>query len=820
MRVPLSWLRAWADLPDVPAADVASALIRVGLEVETVEPVGRDLDGVVVGEVCSIEELTGHRKPIRYCEVSVGGPPRGIVCGATNFAVGDRVPVALPGATLPGVPFQITAKPTYGRTSEGMICSARELGVGEDAAGILVLPPDTELGADLAAALHLRDDVLEIAVTPDRGYCLSVRGLAREAATAFGVAFGDPAVLDLPVADGPAYDVRVADPVGCDRYVARTVTGLDPAAESPLWLRRRLTLAGMRPISLPVDVTNHVLLELGQPLHAFDRARLAGPITVRRAAPGERLSTLDGTDRELDPGDLVIADPSGPIALAGVMGGAGTEVTGSTTELVIESAHFDPRSVLRSGRRHRLSTEASRRYERGVDDALPAAAAEAAVRLLVRLGGATAAPGVTDVDARPPRRQVSLPVALPATVAGMPIPPAAVRRRLAEVGCEVSGDDPLEVRPPSWRPDLLEPIDLVEEVVRLEGYDAIPSVLPLAPAGRGLTPGQRLRRRIGRALAGAGFVEVLTYPFVAPEVADGLGLDAGDERRRAVGLVNPISAAESSLRTTLLPGLLAALRRNVSRGLADVALFEEGPVFLAGPPGAAAPAELSPGRPPAATLAALDAALPRQPRRVAAVLAGEREPAGWWGPGRPARWADAVAAARLVVTTAGLEPAVTAAPTQPWHPGRGARVWAAGSPVGYAGELHPRVVARLSLPAGTCAMELDLDRLIAATPEMVPAPQVSTYPMATFDVALVVAAAVPAAEVETALREGAGPLLESLRLFDVYTGPQVGQGRRSLAYALRLRAPDRTLTAEDVAAVRAAAVAAAARATGASLRGG
>lgn len=819
MRAPMSWLTAWADLDAVPAAEVAAALVRVGLEVERVEPVGHDLAGVVVGEVCAIEELTGLRKPIRYCEVTVGGPPRGIICGATNFAVGDRVAVALPGAALPGVPFQITAKKTYGRLSNGMICSPAELGIGDDAGGILVLDSDAAPGADLAELLHLRDEVLDVAVTPDRGYCLSIRGLAREAATACGVAYRDPAAIDVPIPDGGAYDVQVEDTGGCSRYVARVVTGLDPVATSPLWLRRRLALTGLRPISLPVDVTNHVLMELGQPQHAFDRDRLTGPIVVRRARPGERLTTLDGADRALDRDDLVITDRRGPVALAGVMGGAGSEVTATTTAVVLESAHFESASVARAARRHRLSTEASRRYERGVDDALAPAAAAAAVRLLTELAGAQAAPGSTDVDHRLPRPVISLPVAFSGAVAGTPIPADAVCARLATVGCEVHGEDPLAVRPPSWRPDLLEPIDLVEEVVRLGGYDAIPATLPPAPPGRGLTVQQRLRRRIGRSLAEAGYVEVSTYPFVSSDIGAALGLEPDDERRSAVRLVNPVADTEPTLRTTLLPGLLAALARNVSRGTADVALFEEGPVFLRAASGQA-PSVPGQGAPPPATLAALDAALPRQPRHLAGVLAGDREPAGWWGSGRRASWADAVEGARRAAHSAQVAVEVEAAQQAPWHPGRCARVLIAGTPAGYAGELHPRALDALHLPVGTCAFELDLDVLVAAAPDVVAAPGVSAYPLASIDVALVVADGVPAAEVEEALREGAGPLLEAIRLFDVYTGAQVGEGRRSLAYNLRLRAPDRTLTTTEVTGARDCAVAAAGAATGAVLRGG
>ncbi|MDQ6649721.1 MAG: phenylalanine--tRNA ligase subunit beta, partial [Actinomycetota bacterium] len=637
MRVPVSWLRSYAELPaDLPAAELAAALIRAGLEVERVEPVGREVSGVVVGEVLDVEELTGFKKPVWFVHVDVGAGARGIVCGASNYAVGDRVPVALPGATLPGG-FAISARETYGRLSDGMMASGRELGLSDDHAGILVLDRDAPVGADVVEALELRDDVLDIAVTPDRGYCLSVRGVAREAATACGVAFRDPGLVEAPAADGAAYDVRVEDTVGCDRYVARMVTGLDPQVRSPLWLRRRLALAGMRSISLAVDVTNHVLLDLGQPLHAFDRAKLAGAIVVRRAMAGERITTLDGVGRRLDAEDLVIADDTGPVALAGVMGGATAEIDAASTDVVIESAHFDPVTVARSSRRHRLSSEASRRFERGVDDGLSAAAAETAVRLLVSLGGARDAGGATDVDGRLPRAPITVRADLPGRVAGRPYAAAVVRRRLVDVGCTVTGtEEELAAEPPSWRPDLVEPIDLVEEVVRLEGYDAVPAVLPPAPAGRGLTRTQRQRRLVGRTLAAAGYVEVHSPPFVTPSIWDALGLAADDERRRAVELLNPLTDAESQLQTTLLPGLLAALGRNVGRGTTDVSLYEVNPVFLPRADVFVPPRPPVDRRPTESELTALSAALPDQPMRVAVALAGLREPAGWWGTGRPA----------------------------------------------------------------------------------------------------------------------------------------------------------------------------------------
>ncbi|GAA2437725.1 phenylalanine--tRNA ligase subunit beta [Streptomyces macrosporus] len=834
MRAPLSWLREYVDLPaGETGRDVAAKLIAAGLEVETVEQLGAGLEGpIVVGRVLAIEELTGFKKPIRYCQVDVGdangtGEPQNIVCGATNFAVGDKVVVILPGGSLPGG-FRIGARKTYGKLSEGMICSARELGMGDDHEGIVVLPPEHEVGTDAIELLELVDEVLDIAVTPDRGYCLSMRGIARETAIAYGLPLRDPALLDVPVPNDYGHPVKIEDRLGCDRFTARTVTGIRPEARSPIWLQRRLQKAGMRPISLAVDITNYVMLELGQPLHAYDRSRVNGTIGVRRARPGEKLTTLDGTKRELHPEDLVITDDDGPIGLAGVMGGADTEIADAqgaagTTEIVVEAAHFDPVSIARTARRHKLSSEASRRFERGVDPQATSAAAQRTVDLLVLLAGGTAEAGVTEIVSPSGPHTVKMRADHPDKVAGVVYGRETVVRRLQDVGCDVYGTDELTVTVPSWRPDLTDPNDLAEEVIRLEGYENLPSTLPRLPSGRGLTERQRLHRRVGRALAGAGYVETPNYPFVGDAVLDQLGLEPDDPRRRTVRLTNPLSDEEPALRTTLLPGLLAALRRNDGRGSHDLALFETGLVFR--PTGEETAAVRLPvdRRPTDEELAALGAALPDQPRRVAVVLAGAREQAGWWGKGRPATWADAVEAARTVAREAGAELTVTADRHAPWHPGRCAalhvEIDGERTLVGHAGELHPRVVKAMHLPARTCAMEIDLDLLERASAGPAQAPRVSAFPVATQDVALVVDASVPAAEVEAALRAGAGDLLESLRLFDVFTGEQIGEGKKSLAYALRFRAPDRTLTAEEATAAREAAVAAAVERTGAVLRG-
>ena len=404
MRAPLSWLREHVSLPTGETGrTVADRLVRAGLEVETVERIG-DLTGpVVVGRIVEFtDEPQKNGKTIRWCQVDVGADnPRGIVCGAANFTVGDFVVVALPGSVLSGN-FAITARKTYGHVSDGMICSTRELGIGEDHDGILVLAqmsgdPAPQPGTDATAVLGLGDEVLDIAVTPDRGYALSIRGIARELATAYGVELTDPADLPVPAPDGDGHPVKILDPDGCDVFVARSVRGFDPAALSPQWLQRRVRMAGMRPVSLAVDVTNYVMLELGQPLHAYDADRLDGPIAVRRAAAGEVLRTLDGTDRRLDPDDLLITDGSGPIGIAGVMGGASTEISGATRGIVIEAAHFEPTSIARSSRRHKLSSEASRRFERGVDPAVAGVAAQRAVDLLTSLGGGSGDQGVTVV---------------------------------------------------------------------------------------------------------------------------------------------------------------------------------------------------------------------------------------------------------------------------------------------------------------------------------------------------------------------------------------------------------------------------------------
>ncbi|TKV58940.1 phenylalanine--tRNA ligase subunit beta [Nakamurella flava] len=835
MRLSLAWLADVLPLPAGTTVDqVADTLVQVGQEVEAVHTVPPTTGPLVLGRVLTIEELTGLKKPIRFCTVDVGpgnGPdgsdePRGIICGARNFVEGDTVVVALPGAVLPG-DFAIATRKTYGRISDGMICSVRELGIGTEHDGILVLDRDTpadQIGTDARPLIGAEDTVIELAITPDRGYALSVRGLARDLAAAWDVPFTDPAARVLPDRAQPGWPVTLADPVGCRRFATVRVAGVDPTAPSPFWLRRRLAAAGIRSISLAVDVTNYVMVHLGQPLHAFDADTLSGAIEVRRAVAGETLTTLDGATRKLaagPDGDLVVADESGPISLAGIMGGASTEIGDGTENVLLEGATWDPPTIARSLRRHRLPSEASRRFERAVDPAIPAAATELAADLLVTYGGGEIV-GRSDVQGEPfTPVTITLPLSEPERLAGRPYDRATVVRRLEQVGATVSGsgqDGAVLVTPPSWRPDLTRPADLVEEVARLEGYDTITSVLPVAPAGTGLTPTQRRTRAIAADLASAGLIEVLSFPFVGVAELDALGFGGDDVRRRAVTLANPLDAEKPQLRTSLLPGLVETAQRNLSRGARDLALYEIGSVFLpkANPPTPGKPTVDA--RPSDAELAVLDAALPQQPLHLAALLAGpgSQERPGWWGAGRPAGWADAIELARRVGRVAGVSLRVVPAEQTPWHPGRCASIRVGDWPIGFAGELAPSVVERLGLPPRTVALEVNLDGL----PDPVPAvaPRISPYPAVNLDLAVVVPVGTAAADVQDALRGGGGELLESVRLFDVYTGDRVPAGTKSLAFALQVRAADRTLTAADATAVRDAALAVAGERLGARLR--
>ncbi|WP_439689281.1 phenylalanine--tRNA ligase subunit beta [Curtobacterium sp. SP.BCp] len=829
MRVPLRWLGESVDLPeDATLEHVHAALVSVGFEEEDVHTY--DLTGpIVVGRVLSLDpEPQKNGKTINWCQVDVGEPePRGIVCGAHNFVAGDLVVVTLPGAVLPG-PFPIAARKTYGHVSDGMIASARELGLGDEHDGILRfadLGMEPEVGADAIALLGLDDAAVEINVTPDRGYAMSMRGVAREYAHATGASFHDPVDRVTPRA-AEGFPVAIDDqaPIrghqGATTFVTRVVRGIDPTVKTPAWMVSRLALAGVRSISLPVDVTNYVMFELGQPLHGYDLAKVVGGLGVRRAHAGETLVTLDDVTRKLDPEDLVITDGDGPVGLAGVMGGARTEISDTTTDVLIEAAVFDQVSIARTARRHKLPSEASRRFERGVDPLVSEAAANRAVDLLVELAGGSADPlGSTLVDTTP-RPTIAMRIGRPAELIGVEYTDAEVIDTLRAIGATVEVDgDLLAVTPPTWRPDLGDDTTLVEEIARIVGYGRIPSVLPVAPPGRGLTGHQQARRRVANALAAAGLVEVVTAPFVSAATQDaypGIDGDGGP----SVVLANALDSEQNRLRRSGLPALVDVARRNVSRGLVDVAVYETSRVFLPTdghelgtvdvPAGAALPDRQ--------TLAALDASLPAQPFHVSALLTGNRVAKQPGAAAEPYGIADALDAAHEVAWAVGVELTVAQTTHPSLHPGRAASLLVGDSVVGIAGELLPELSEAAVLPRVVAVLELDLDALVAAAPELVSVAPIESYPAATQDLSLVVDADVPAGDVLDVVRSGAGELLEYARLVDDYRGTGVSEGQKSLTFALRFRATDRTLTAAEASEARDGAVRRAGERFGATLR--
>ena len=832
MRVPVSWLGDWVDLPeDLSLQSLHAALVRVGFEEEDVARF--DVHGpIVVGRVLSVEaEPQSNGKTINWCQVDVGEvEPRGIVCGAHNFTAGDAVVVTLPGAVLPGPtasePFVISARKTYGHVSDGMIASARELGYGDEHDGILRLADlgiDAPVGSDAIALLGLNDAAVEVNVTPDRGYALSIRGIAREYALSTGAAFRDPAdAVALPETAPAGFSFRFSDDAplrgreGAAVGAFRIVRGVDGTRPTPPWMRSRLLLAGIRSVSLLVDVTNYVMIELGQPIHGFDLGRVRGGITIRRAAAGESIRTLDGKLRPLDPEDMVVADDSGPLALGGVMGGAATELSRESTEVLIESFCWEPVSVSRSSRRHKLFSEASRRLERGVDPALAPIAAQRVLDLLVDLAGGTADAVGAHLGTAPAPRRLTLEIGRPTALTGVDYTDDEVIGALTAIGADVIRDgDVLRVTPPSWRPDLVDDAGLVEEVVRVTGYHRIPSVLPVAPPGRGYTVEQRARRRVADALAASGLTEVLGAVFQSAEAVQRFSRGAS-----AFRLQNPLDPREPELRLSLLPGLVATAQRNLARGLTDLALFEVGRVFGDGVAGEHGTDDLPLGgvRLDAATIQRLIDSVPTQPWRVGALILGDAVPAQ---PGRPALaagLADALDVAREVAWATGARIRFRAGAHPALHPGRGAEAMVGERVVGVVGELLPALAAELDLPRVVALAELDLDALIELGARQVSALPIGTFPAATQDVSLVVGVEVPAAEVRAAFAEGAGELLEDIRLIDDYRGTGIPPGRRSLTFGLRFRAEGRTLTAAEATAAKLAGVAAAARSTGASLR--
>ena len=820
MRVPLSWISEFTELPKGSKPEQLMAdLVKIGLEEEQ-EHFFEVTGPVVVGKVVEfVDEPQSNGKTIRWCQVDVGeSEHRGIVCGASNFSEGDKVVVTLPGSVLPGN-FAIAARSTYGHTSDGMIASVKELGLGDDHEGILVLSTlglDPEIGEDALKLLGLNDSAAEINVTPDRGYCFSIRGVAREYSHATSTKFTDPA--DIAPVSGSGFDLLVEDtsPIrgqaGCSRFELVELSGIDASAPTPAWMMSRLKLAGMRSISLVVDVTNYVMLETGQPTHAYDLDLVTGGITVRRAAKGEKLKTLDGQVRELHEEDLLITDESGPIGIAGVMGGHSTEVNDKTTRVMIEAANFDPVSIARSARRHKLPSEASKRFERGVDPLVADRAIAKIAKLLAEYGSAEITGFGASYFPEPAEVKIELPVGFASQLVGVDYSPELQKQILEQIGCVVSDGETLLVNPPSWRPDLRHKTDLVEEIARIDGYHKISSRLPVAPPGSGLTQNQQLRRKLADFLAANGMVETLNYPFLSSEENQLFG------EHRAVRLENPIQEDFPEMRTSLIPGLMQAAARNVSRGLVSGNLYEMGSVFWAVSDSSSTvsfPDTAS--RPEQVQLDALNSHIPNQPEMLAGLSFGDRQPMLPGESSQPIDFKMAIDQVFSALRVLSLGPNLVNAENPGLHPGRSADVLVHGEKVGFVGELHPDIASEYHLPR-VSLFELNLKMLLEMV-EPVTASAVYTFPAATQDLSLVVDDSLEAETLRQTLIQGAGELLESIRTVDVYQGKGIPEGKKSVTFSMIYRAQDRTLTQEEASESRDTAVALATSNHGAELRG-
>ncbi len=812
MRVSLSWLKEFVEVP-VGVDELCDRLDMTGTKVEAVHRVGAGLDGVVVGRVLTRERHPDAEK-LSYCTVDVGAAePVRIVCGATNFAPGDRVPVACVGATLPGG-LTIKKAKLRGLVSEGMMCSAAELELGGDASGLLILPADAPVGVPFAEYRGMADTVLELEVTPNRPDCLSVAGVAREVGAVLGTAV---TVLEPVVSESgePASDlvsVEIEDPALCPRYTARVIRGVT-VGPSPDWLVERLAAAGARPVNTIVDVTNYVMFELGQPLHAFDMGTLGTrdgrtAIIVRTARSGETMRTLDGQDRVLAEDALLIADPDGPVGLAGVMGGEDTEVSEATVDVLLEAACFDTASISRTSRRLGLISEASLRFERGVDPDLAERASARAAALIAELAGGTVAPGV--VDAYPGRREprvLEVRTARVNAVLGTALSTAEIAAFLVPLGLGVrAGGEALTVTVPGYRPDLEREIDVVEEVARLHGLESIASTMP---GGRGRVGGrsevQRTHARIGAAARAAGLDEHIGYSFGDPADAERLGWEfARDER--PVALINPMSGEQSVMRWTLAPSLLRAVSHNQRRGVGDVHLYEMGGAFIT-----------ADGR-----------KQPKERLTLAGALAGSWRRPGWNDPGVTLDFFDAKGVLESLMDALHVKRWTVRSSTRPWlQEGRSGDVVVEGDVVGWIGEVGPAALDAFEVTGPVALFEISVPALVkACSRESRAYRDIPRHPAVSLDLALVVDEAVAADRVSAAILSAGGALLESARLFDVYRDPadapdgsrRLPVGTKSLAFSLSYRAPDRTLADEDVRPLHEKVVRKVAAAVGAQVR--
>lgn len=795
MKLTLRWLSDFVDLPG-DAELVADALDNLGFEVEEMRKLEPSFRGVIVGRVLDVGPHPDADK-IRVCQVDVGTEVLEIVCGAWNFEAGAIVPVAVPGAVL-GRDFEIGRRKIRGVVSNGMICSENELEIGEDAEGIMVLDADypaaaDRVGEDFAGLLEFPDTFFDINVNPNRPDAMSIVGLARELAAFFGAELREPDYRVGSVEDTSAISVTIADTEGCPRFVGREVTNI-VIKPSPHWMRSRLQNAGIRPISNVVDASNYAMIEVGHPTHAFDADRLGDTVVVRKASAGERIVTLDEVERPLLESDIVVADADRAVAVAGVMGGAATEVADDTTRVLIEAAYWHPPSILLTSKRMALRSEASARFERGMDPNFCHLAADRVAQLLVDHAGGEVG---GRVDAYPEPVEpwvVTLDLAEVVRVLGIEIPGYEVCRHLQRLGFAVDGDDPLLVTVPTRRPDVKRPVDLIEDIARLYGYNNIPERIATGPGG-GLPPADKRVRKLRRILAGAGLNETLSFSFIGATDLDALDLADSDSRRAGVRVVNPLRDEEGVMRTTLLPGLLKAAALNQGRQIKSVGLFEIGSVFIPG-----------------------SGKLPEQPEHLAFVMVGERG-RDFTDSGREVDARDATGIWELVADHMRLPaPGRVPVATRPFHPGRAAEVTVNGVAVGLVGEIHPGVAARFGISGRVAAGEIEMASLVAVRDEWAFSPP-SLFPPVIFDLAFELDAAIPVSAVLAAAHGAGGDVLEDLDLFDVFSGDPLPEGHKSVAIRLTLRAADKTMTDQEAAVVRRTVVESVEAATGGSLRG-
>jgi phenylalanyl-tRNA synthetase beta chain len=800
MRISFEWLREFAPVDLTPTA-VADRLTMAGLEVEAVEDWGMAFERIVVGKLVDVAPHPGSGR-LLVCRVDIGAEALTIVCGAHNIAVGDRVPVALVGATLP-TGHAIAAEPIAGVVSQGMLCSAAELGFTDIAAGIWLLPSSSPVGASLANALGLRDVVLEVNVTPNRPDCLSIFGVAREVAALTGVPLRPPDTRVPEAAESIATrsSVTVEAPELCPRFAARYIDGVQ-VAPSPLWLQRRLLVCGLRPHSNVVDATNYLLLELGHPLHAYDYDTLReGRIVVRVARPGEVCITLDGVARPLDPSVLVIADAERAVGIAGVMGGQNTEIRDTTTRVLLESAYFQPQSIRRTAKKLGLRTEASYRFERGADFEGLIHALDRCAALIARVAGGRVAHGRLDAAAhRYERPRIPVRVARVNQVLGLELSVEAIAQYCARLQLPVTARTSagLEVEVPSFRRDLAREIDIVEEVGRLHGFQAIPTSMPqvrLEPVPR--LPRRDAMRRVLDLLIGCGYTQVINYSFMNEDDLDRLQLPADDPLRSVVPLRNPLSKEAGVLRTTLIPSLLRTVALNLNRDQRDLMICELGKVFRR-----------------------QNGLLPQEPHLLGLAVTGRSGGQHWAQPARPLDFYDLVGVLEMIAERLRLPRLSVAAAAVPYcHPGKAAVLSLGDEPIGVAGEVHPTVLAAFDLGQSVAVAEVDVDRLLShglQPPRYRPLPR---FPAVTRDLSIIVDAAVEAGQILAFLEAAQPDRLRSVRLFDVYAGQPVPPGKKSLTFALTYRADDRTLTDDEVNGLQAQLIAQLRQTFGAQLRG-